>query len=43
MQKLVEYVYQACPWECDSHGNPKGNVPWDGTARIAFPMGPMGQ
>ena len=20
-----------------------GNVPWDETARIAFPMGPMGQ
>ena len=27
------------------HGNgiPMGNVPWDGTARIAFTMGPMGQ
>ncbi|CAK8685298.1 unnamed protein product [Clavelina lepadiformis] len=21
---------QACPWEWDSHGNPMGNVPWDG-------------
>ena len=27
------------------HGNgiPMENVPWDGTARIAFPMGPMRQ
>ncbi|CAK8698338.1 unnamed protein product [Clavelina lepadiformis] len=23
-------LYQACPWEWDSHGNPMGNVPWDG-------------
>ena len=27
------------PWE--SHG--KCHMGWDGTARIAFPMGPMGQ
>ena len=25
------------------HGNTMENVPWDGTARIAFSMGPMGQ
>ncbi|CAK8690072.1 unnamed protein product [Clavelina lepadiformis] len=23
-------LVQACPWEWDSHGNPMGNVPWDG-------------
>ena len=34
-------LWQACPWEWDSHG--KCPMGWDGTARIAFPMGPMGQ
>ena len=23
-------IFQACPWEWDSHGNPMENVPWDG-------------
>ena len=40
-RRMADYL--ACPWEWDSHGNPMGNVPWDGTARIAFPMGPMRQ
>ena len=31
--------WQACPWEWDFHEN----VPWDGTARIAIPIGPKGQ
>ena len=43
MAELQADNEQACPWEWDSHGNPMENVPWDGTARIAFPMGPMGQ
>ena len=38
---LVLGGYQACPWEWDSHG--KCPMGWDGTLRIAFPMGPMGQ
>ena len=33
---------QACQGEWDSHENPVGNVPLDGTARIAFPTGSMG-
>jgi len=32
MCKLKGYN-QACPWECHSHGNPMGNVPWDGTGQ----------
>ena len=36
--------FQACPWEWDSHGKcGKCLMKWDGTTRIAFPMGPMGQ
>ena len=48
-KQYLWFLYlQACPWEWDSHGNPMGNVPWDGmgwdgTARIAFPTGPMGK
>ena len=37
LQKKLKPYIQACPWEM-SHG-----MGWDGTARIAFPMGPMGQ
>ena len=33
---------QACPWEWDSHGNPMGNVPWNGTGINCYRMG-MGQ
>ena len=33
---------QACPWEWDFHGNPMGNVPWDGMGQheLHFPWDP---
>jgi len=32
-------IFQACPWEWDSYGNPMGNVPWDRTGITCYGNG----
>jgi len=39
LHQMMQSDCQACPWECHSHGNPVGNIPWAGTGINCSGMG----